>query len=159
MPDPVITHECEKRLSAMGLTLPIARPPVGNFVPARQQGRLLYLSGQGPVAEGGKRTGKVGQDVDTERAYDDAKLTGLNLLAQAKLALGTLDRVTGVVKLLGFVNATTEFTEHPKVINGCSDLLVAVFGDTAGRHARSAIGVGSLPGQITVEIEAIFSVR
>ena len=159
MMEAVLDDACERRLEAMGLALPTVRPPVGNFVPARLEGPLLYLSGQGPVSGDVRRTGKVGRDVDVVRAYDDARLTGLNLLAQAKAALGSLDRVTAVVKLLGFVNATPEFSDHPKVINGCSDLFIAVFGDTVGHHARSAIGVGSLPGQITVEIEGIFSVR
>jgi len=143
----------------MGLSLPNVRTPVGNFVPARREGTLVFLSGQGPFTDGERRVGKVGRDVDLQRAYEDAKLTGLNLLAQAKRALGSLDLVSGVIKLIGFVNAVPEFTDHPRVINGCSDLFVEVFGSTIGGHARSAIGVAPLPGNITVEIEAVLSVR
>jgi len=103
-------------------------------------------------------TGIVGKDVDVARAYQDARLVGLGLLAAARKALGSLDRVAYVVKLLGMVNAAPGFGDQPKVINGCSDLMVEVFGD-AGRHARSAVGMGSLPNNITVEIEAILAVR
>ena len=128
-------------------------------VPYRLVGNLLYLSGQGPRDEkGASLTGKVGKDVTVEEGYRRARLIGLGLLAAARHALGSLDRVDYVVKLLGMVNAVPEFTDQPKVINGCSDLLVEVFGD-AGRHARSAVGMGSLPGQISVEIEAILAVK
>ncbi|MFO7308467.1 MAG: RidA family protein [Pseudomonadota bacterium] len=147
-----------QRLADLGLTLPPAPKPVATYVPCVQEGNLLFLSGQGPrEADGRLRTGKVGAEVGVERAYDDARLTGLNLLAVMHEALGDLGRVRRVVKLLGMVNAVPEFGEHPKVINGCSDLFVAVFGE-AGRHARSAVGFGSLPDNITVEIEAIVAV-
>ena len=119
---------------------------------------FLYLSGQGPRnADGQLATGKVGAEVSVEDAYLHAQLTGLNLLAVAHLALGDLARIRHVVKVLGMVNAVPTFGEHPKVINGCSDLFVNVLGD-AGRHARSAVGMGSLPGNISVEIEAIMQV-
>jgi len=122
-------------------------------------GNMLYLSGQGTrQADGLMRTGKVGSEISVEQAYDDARLVGINLIAVMKDALGDLSRVRRVVKLLGMVNAVPEFADHPKVINGCSDLLIEVFGE-AGRHARSAVGFGSLPGNITVEIAAIVALR
>jgi enamine deaminase RidA (YjgF/YER057c/UK114 family) len=140
----------------LGIVLPAAPPPVANFVPSVLTGNLLFLSGQGPVLPGRVRhIGKVGADVSVEEAYQHARLTTVNLLAVMHEALGSLQRVTRIVKVLGMVNATPDFTEHPRVINGCSDLLVAVFGESIGRHARSAVGMGSLPAQITVEIELI----
>ena len=148
-----------ERLSALGIVLPESPLPVANFVPAVRTGNLLFLSGQGPVTPGGVRhAGKVGATVSVDEAYQHARLTTVNLLAVMHEALGSLARVTRIVKVLGMVNATTEFVEHPRVINGCSDLLVGVFGDEIGRHARSAVGMGSLPGQITVEIELIAAV-
>lgn len=146
-----------ERLGSLGLTLPPPLPPVANFVAALREGSLLYLSGQGPVYPGGYHSGKVGTDVSVEQAYDHARLVGLNLLAAMKEELGSLARVRRIVKLLGMVNAAPDFALHPLVINGCSDLFVTLFGDR-GRHARSAIGVGSLPGQITVEIELVVAV-
>jgi enamine deaminase RidA (YjgF/YER057c/UK114 family) len=149
----------EARLKELGIVLPSVPTPVANYVPYRLVGNLLYLSGQGPRDEkGASLTGKVGKDVTVDEGYRRARLIGLGLLAAARHALGSLDRVDYVVKLLGMVNADPEFTDQPKVINGCSDLLVEVFGD-AGRHARSAVGMGSLPGQISVEIEAILAVK
>lgn len=146
------------RLKELGLELPTPATPMANYVPFQLVNGFLYLSGQGPRrADGTLHTGKVGADVDVEEAYKHAQLTGLNLLAVAHLALGDLARVRHVVKLLGMVNAVPTFGDHPKVINGCSDLLVNVLGD-AGRHARSAVGMGSLPGNISVEIEAIMQV-
>jgi enamine deaminase RidA (YjgF/YER057c/UK114 family) len=146
------------RLKALGLTLPTPAVPVANYVPYVLANGFLYLSGQGPRRpDGTMATGKVGAEVSTEQAYLDAQLTGLNLLAVAHLALGDLARVQRVVKVLGMVNAVPDYTDHPKVINGCSDLFVNVLGD-AGRHARSAVGMGSLPGRISVEIEAILQV-
>lgn len=148
-----------ERLADLGLTLPEPATPIANFVPFVQIGDLLYLSGQGPrTADGQLMRGKVGGTVSPEDGYAHARLTGLNLLAVAQQALGDLGRVTKIVKLLGMVNSGPDFTEHPAVINGCSDLFVAVFGE-AGRHARSAVGMGSLPGGISVEIEAIFAIR
>lgn len=148
----------EARLAALGLTLPPPPTPVANFLTHVRHGDLLFLSGQGPLrADGSLSTGKVGAEVTVEAARADAELTGLNLIAVLKAVLGDLSRVGGVVKLFGMVNAAPEFGRHPEVIDGCSNLFVAAFGD-AGRHARSAIGVASLPNQITVEIEAIVSV-
>ena len=147
-----------ERLKALGLTLPTPAVPVANYVPFVLDRGVLYLSGQGPRRpDGTMATGKVGGAVSTEQAYLDAQLTGLNLLAVAHAALGDLGRIRRVAKVLGMVNAVPDFTDHPKVINGCSDLFVNVLGD-AGRHARSAVGMGSLPGLISVEIEAIMMV-
>jgi enamine deaminase RidA (YjgF/YER057c/UK114 family) len=147
-----------KRLQQLGLTLPTPVTPVANYVPYVLANGFLYLSGQGPRrADGSTPSGKVGDDVSVEEAYAHARLTGLNLLAVAHAALGDLGRIRRVVKVLGMVNATPTFGEHPKVINGCSDLFVDVFGE-AGRHARSAVGMGSLPRNMTVEIEVIFQV-
>lgn len=147
------------RLKELGLELPSPATPMANYVPFQLVGGFLYLSGQGPRrADGTLHTGKVGADVSVEDAYKHAQLTALNLLAVAHLALGDLARIRHVVKVLGMVNAVPTFGEHPKVINGCSDLFVNVLGD-AGRHARSAVGMGSLPGNISVEIEAIMQVE
>lgn len=149
----------EQRLVELGIELPEPLAPVANYVPFVQSGNRLYLSGQGPQAPDGHLSrGKVGADVSVEQAYADARLTGINLLVMAKLALGDLDRVKRVVKALGMVNATSDFTNHPAVINGFSDLMVDVFGE-AGRHARSAVGMGSLPSGQTVEIEVILEVE
>jgi enamine deaminase RidA (YjgF/YER057c/UK114 family) len=127
------------------------------FVNARIVGSLLYVSGQGPrETDGTMHRGKVGSDVTAAAARTHARLTGLNILAIAQQELGSLDHITAVVKLLGMVNATPDFADHPRVIDGCSELFLEVLGE-AGRHARSAIGVGSLPGNIPVEIEAIFA--
>ena len=149
----------EERLAQMGLTLPPVPVPVANYVPYRFAGNLLYLSGQGPKrADGTYRAGRLGRDISIEDAYAEARLTGLQLLAVAKAALGDLSRIEAVVKLLGMVNAEPDFSDHPKVINGCSDLMVDVLGD-AGRHSRSAVGMGSLPNRMAVEIEAILLVK
>jgi enamine deaminase RidA (YjgF/YER057c/UK114 family) len=149
------TKTPEERLAALGLTLPTVPTPMANYVPYRLAGNLLYLSGQGPKRpDGSFIVGRLGKDATLEQGYEAARITCLQLLAVAKAALGELSRVEAVVKLLGMVNAEPAFGDHPKVINGCSDLLVEVFGDV-GRHARSAVGMGSLPNGIMVEIEAI----
>lgn len=151
--------QVEQRLQELGIELPPVPSPAGNYVHAVQTGNLLFLSGKGPRnADGSAPTGKVGRDVTTEEAYTHARTVGLTLIAVLKETLGDLDRVARVVKVLGMVNAAPDFGEQPQVINGCSDLMVQVFGDR-GRHARSAVGMGSLPGGITVEIEAIFEVQ
>lgn len=148
-----------ERLSSLGIKLPPAPPPIANFVTHVQEGNILYLSGQGPREENGLQyCGKVGIDVSADEAYAHARLTGINLLAVMHAALGDLGRVKRVIKLLGMVNAAPDFEDHPNVINGCSDLFMEVFGE-AGQHARSAVGFGSLPGNITVEIEAIVALR
>lgn len=149
----------EARLKALGIVLPETIVPVATYVPYRLHADTLYLSGQGPRRkEGGYETGIVGKDVTVEAAYQHARTVGLGILATARQALGSLDRIDYVVKLLGMVNAVPGFGSQPQVINGCSDLLVEVFG-SAGRHARSAVGMGSLPNNMTIEIEAIFAVK
>ena len=149
----------EKRLRELGIELGAVSAPVANYVNAVRTGNLLFLSGKGPRAVDGKRPrGKVGRDFTTEQAYQHARTVGLDLLAVMRSELGSLDRVKRVVKLLGMVNAVPEFEDHPKVINGCSDLLVEVLGE-AGRHARSAVGMGSLPMGIPVEIELIVEIK
>jgi enamine deaminase RidA (YjgF/YER057c/UK114 family) len=146
----------EDRLRKLGIVLPPPPKPIANFVPYVQEGNLLFLSGQGPIEPGGIRhVGKVGETVTTQQAYEHARITAINLLAVLQGALVSLGKVRRIVKLLGMVNAAPTFSEHPLVVNGCSDLLVLVFGETVGRHARSAVGMNSLPGQITVEIELI----
>jgi len=148
----------EQKLAELGLTLPQLPKPIGNYVPFKRAGDLIFLSGQGPRGPDGKPiTGKVGKDVTVEQAYEHAKLIGLGLLAVAEQAGGDLDKGE-VLKVLGMVNAVPEFKDQPKVINGCSDLFVAVLGER-GRHARSAVGMGSLPQQITVEIEAVMRIH
>lgn len=147
------------RLKELGIVLPPPPSPIANFVTHIQEGNLLYLSGQGPRENDGfMHTGKVGSNVSVDDAYKHARLTAINLLAVMQSALGDLNRVKRVVKLLGMVNAVPAFEDHPLVINGCSDLLIDVFGE-AGNHARSAVGFGSLPGNITVEIEAIIALK
>ncbi|TCU15218.1 enamine deaminase RidA (YjgF/YER057c/UK114 family) [Rhizobium sullae] len=149
-----------ERLAALGIELPPAPPPIAHFVTHVQEGNILYLSGQGPrKADGFLYSGKVGAEISIDDAYKHARLTGINLLAVMHDALGDLSRVKRVVKLLGMVNAVPQFGDHPSVINGCSDLFVDVFGEETGSHARSAVGFGSLPGNITVEIEAIVALR
>jgi len=147
----------ESRLRALGLTLPATAPsPIGAFRNLRRSGDLVYVSGQGPVTtRGALLRGKVGEDVTTEAAREHARLVALNILAVLRDELGSLDAVGGVVKLLGLVNATPDYEDHPAVIDGASELFHQVFGE-AGAHARSSFGVGSLPNRITVEIEAIF---
>jgi enamine deaminase RidA (YjgF/YER057c/UK114 family) len=148
----------EQRLRERGIELPRSNAPVANYVPAVRTGNLVYLAGTGPFGPDGTfATGKVGKDVSVDEAYQHARLTGLVLLSALRGAVGSLDTVARVVKVFAMVNAVPEFTDHPKVINGCSDLFVEVFGDR-GRHARSAVGMGSLPFGISVEIEAIFEV-
>lgn len=144
------------RLSELGIELPAVPSPAGNYVHAVRTGNLLYLAGKGPIDSNAR--GKVGADVSTEDAYQHARQVGLTLLAVMQQELGSLDNVKQIVKVLGMVNAVPDFGQQPAVINGCSDLFVEVFGD-AGRHARSAVGMGSLPNQITVEIEVIVEVE
>ena len=148
----------EARLAAMGLSLPPVPAPVGNFDLGSIDGTTLYLSGQGPLLEGGELArGKVGDDVGVEEAKHHAMRTGLVLISAMKTLLGSLDHVAQIRKVFGMVNGTPDFSEHPKVIDGCSDLFAEVFG-VRGRHARAAVGMGSLPGNITVEIDAIVSI-
>ncbi len=146
----------EQRLQELGLELPAVPTPAANYANCVRTGSLIFLSGTVPMMKDGTiPKGKVGADVTTEEAAKHARQVGLNLLAILKQELGDLSRVRRVVKLLGMVNATPEFLEHSKVVNGCSDLFSELFGE---RHARSSIGVGSLPFGITVEIEAVVEV-
>jgi enamine deaminase RidA (YjgF/YER057c/UK114 family) len=147
----------EDKLKALGLTLPPLRTPPANFIPFKLDGRTIYLSGQGPARpDGSYYIGKVGRDFTWQEAYEHAKLVGLGLLAAAKAAAGELSRVEPL-KLLGMVNATADFVDPPRVINGCSDLLVEVLGER-GRHARSAVGMATLPNGMSVEIEAVMRI-
>ena len=149
----------EEKLTQMGLALPTPAAPAGNYVGAVRAGNLLFVSGHGPRRQGESYiTGKVGRDLTTEQAYEVAKIVMLNCLASVKREIGDLDRVKRIVKLLGMVNCTEDFTEQPKVINGASDLLVTLYGE-AGRHARSAVGMQQLPMSIPVEIEMIVEVE
>lgn len=149
----------EQRLKELGIILPKAAVPIANYVPAVRTGDLLYLSGNGPApgSDGHVRLGKLGRDMTTEEGYQSARLVGINIIARLKVELGNLQRVDRIVKVLSMVNSTADFTEQPAVINGCSDLMVEVFGE-AGRHARSAVGMASLPMGIPVEIEMIVQV-
>jgi enamine deaminase RidA (YjgF/YER057c/UK114 family) len=151
----------EQRLKELGIVLPAVGGPIGNYVHAKRVGNLLYLSGKGPPegADGRMPKGKLGAGMSIEEGYRHARQVGLVLIAAIRDALdGELDRVEDVVKVLSMVNAAPDFEDHPKVVNGCSDLFVEVFGER-GRHARSAVGMSSLPGGIPVEIEVIVSVR
>ena len=147
------------RLHALGIKLTDLPTPKGMYMPAVLHNGTLYLSGQGPLLEDGTLAkGVVGQDVTVEDAKYHARRTGMVLLAAAQSILGSLDSVERVVNVLGMVNAAPGFMDHPKVINGCSELFIDVFGE-AGRHARAAVGMGTLPENITVEITAIFAVK
>ena len=149
----------ERRLKELGIELAKPTSPMANYVNAVRTGNLLFLAGKGPraAADGKRPCGKVGREYTAEQAYQHARTVGLDLLAVMRAELGSLDKVKRVVKVLGMVNAVPEFADHPKVIYGCSDLLVEVVGER-GRHARSAVGMGSLPMQIPVEIEVIVEV-
>ena len=151
----------EQRLKELGIALPAVGGPLGNYVHAKRVGNLLYLSRKGPPegADGRTPKGKLGAGISIDEGYRHARQVGLVLIAAIGDALGgDLDRVEDIVKVLGMVNAVPDFEDHPKVVNGCSDLFVEVFGER-GRHAHSAVGMGSLPGGIPVEIEVIVAVR
>lgn len=150
----------DARLAELGIELPVAPKPVGNYVGGVQVGNLLFMSGCGPrKPDGSSITGKVGDQLTVEEGYDAARLVGMNMLAGIKSVIGDLDKVDRVVKVLGMVNATPDFKAHPQVINGFSDLMVEVFGEDNGRGGRSAVGMGSLPGQISVEVEMILQLK
>ncbi len=149
----------EARLAAMGIELPKPPAPVANYVRAVRTGNLVFLAGHGPLKpEGGYVTGKLGKDLTVEEGYAAARLTGIALLASLKGEIGSLDRVRRIVRVEGMVNATPDFTDQSKVINGCSDLLVEVFGDR-GKHARAAVGMVSLPIGLAVEIHMVAEVE
>lgn len=150
----------DARLQELGITLPIAAAPVANYVNAvTTEGNLVFLAGKGPsLPEGGYVTGKVGRDLTIEEGYEAARLTAIAQLAALKAHIGDLDKVKRIVKVTGMVNATDDFTNHPEVINGFSDLMVAVFGEK-GKHARAAVGMASLPRNIAVEIEMVVEIE
>ncbi len=150
----------EARLKKLGFELPTAPKPMGVYKPIVIAGNMAYLSGHGPLQPGGKLiTGRLGLDMDVEAGYEAARVTGLGILATLQSGLGSLDKVKRLVKLLGLVRSTDGFDQQPAVINGCSELFRDVFGEDAGVGARSALGTNSLPGDIAVEIEAIFEVE
>jgi enamine deaminase RidA (YjgF/YER057c/UK114 family) len=153
-----MTTDFDARLAELGITLPTTTAPIANFVPCVQSGNTLYVSGQVP-RQGGQlaHVGKVGRDISIDEAKTAARLCALSVLAVVKAHLGTLNRVRRVCLLQCFVNGVPEFTDQPAVANGASDLLVQLFGD-AGRHARFAVGAGSLPGNVSVEVAATFEV-
>jgi enamine deaminase RidA (YjgF/YER057c/UK114 family) len=149
----------EKKILELGLKLPEPNAPLANYVPAVISGKLIFVSGHGPVRDGKvKTTGKLGRELTQEEGYQTARSAGINCLASVKATLGSLDRVKRVVKLLGMVNCTEDFKDTPKVVNGCSDLLVEIFGE-AGKHARSAVGMQALPNDMPVEIEMILEIE
>jgi enamine deaminase RidA (YjgF/YER057c/UK114 family) len=154
--------EVEKKLTEMGLSLPPSPSPVANYVPAVRSGNLLFVSGHGPAfVKDGKIEyirGKLGKDLTVEQGYEAARQVMLNILQSIKGVIGDLDKVRRIVKVLGFVNCTEDFPDQPKVINGASDLLVALYGER-GRHARSAVGMQQLPFGIAVEIEMVVEVE
>lgn len=150
----------EARIRELGLELPPPPKPAGVYKPVVVVGNVAYVSGHGPLkSDGTLITGRVGADLTQEQGYDAARQTGLAILASLKAHFGSLDRIRRVIKTLGMVNATSGFTQHPAVINGCSELWAKVFGADPGVGARSAVGMGSLPGNIAVEIEAIFEIE
>jgi enamine deaminase RidA (YjgF/YER057c/UK114 family) len=149
----------DKKLKDLGIELFAPSKPMANYVKAVRTGNLIYLAGHGPTkADGTNITGKVGADLTAEQGYEAARQTGISILSTLKGELGDLNKVKRVVKVLGMVNCTNNFTDQPKVINGFSDLMVAVFGEK-GKHARSAVGMNSLPNNIAVEIEIIVEVE
>ncbi|MCB0580011.1 MAG: RidA family protein [Phaeodactylibacter sp.] len=157
-PEPTGT-DIEARLQELGIELPDAATPVANYVNAVRAGNLLFLAGKGPnKPEGGYVTGKLGESLTVEEGYAAARLAGISQLAVLKAELGGLDKVKRIVKVTGMVNATPDFTNHPEVVNGFSDLMVEVFGEK-GKHARAAVGMASLPRGIAVEVEMVVEVE
>ena len=150
----------EKKIQELKIKLPEAKPPVGSYVATKITGNFLFISGQISIAENGELIkGKIGKDLSTEQGYDAAKRCGLSVVAQAKVACnGDLSKIKSCIKLTGFVNSTEDFTEQPKVINGASDLIAAIFGD-AGMHTRAAVSTNSLPLGVSVEVDAIFELN
>jgi enamine deaminase RidA (YjgF/YER057c/UK114 family) len=149
----------EEKIKSAGYELPVATKPIANYVKYVRTGNLIFLSGHGPSkADGSNITGKLGKDMTIEQGYEAAKITALSLLATLKDAVGDLSKVKRIVKVNGYVNCLPDFTDHPKVINGCSDFLVLIFGDK-GKHARAAMGMVALPNNIAVEIEMVVEVE
>ena len=149
----------EARLKELGVTLPVPPMPVASYVPVTISGNIVFVSGQIPIADGAiKYVGKLGVDVPLEAGQAAAQLCAINILAQLKAAIGDLDRVVKCLRLGVFVNAAPDYSQHPEVANGASDLIAALFGD-AGKHARAAVGVGSLPRGVAVEVDATFEIK
>ena len=150
----------EKKIQELKIQLPEAKPPVGSYVATKIVGNLLFISGQISIAENGELIkGKIGKDLSTEQGYDAAKRCGLSIVAQAKVACdGDLSKIKSCIKLTGFVNSTENFTDQPKVINGASDLIATIFGDS-GMHTRAAVSTNSLPLGVSVEVDAIFELN
>ncbi len=149
----------EARIKELGIQLIMPTPPIANYLKAVRVGNLVYLSGHGPDKPGGGQvTGKLGSDLTVEQGRDAARLVGISLLSTLKAEVGNLNKVKRIVKVFGMVNAVDTFAQHPKVINGCSDLMVQVFGEN-GKHARCAVGMSSLPNNIAVEIDMIVELK
>ena len=150
----------EEKIEKLGYNLPETPEPVAEYIPAKQTGNLIFCSGQGPVKENGEflYSGKVGIDVNEKEAYEAARLCGLNALAAIKSVTGSLDKIDNIVKLRGFVNSASDFTDQPQVVNGASELIVEIFGEK-GKHARSALGTSVLPDDIPVELEMIVEIK
>jgi enamine deaminase RidA (YjgF/YER057c/UK114 family) len=148
----------EARLKELNITLPPDSAPTANFVNAVQTGKLLFLAGNTPGAQWSLK-GKVGKDLTVEQGYQSARQAGLIMLGKVRTALGSLDRVKRIVKVLGMVNSAEGFSDQPKVVNGFSDLMIEVFGETIGKHARSAVGMAGLPGNAPVEVEMIVEIE
>jgi len=154
-----VTIDFDKKLADLGIVLPEVSKPVANYVNAvTTAGNLVFMAGKGPKKDGEYIKGKLGEDLTIEQGYEAARVAGINQLAALKAEIGDLNRVKRIVKVLGMVNSTPDFENHPKVINGYSDLMVEVFGDK-GKHARAAVGMGSLPFNIAVEIEMIVEIE
>lgn len=152
-------YDPEAKLAELGIELPTPSAPVANYVNAVRTGNLLFLAGKGPLqADGTNITGKLGADLEIEQGYEAARITGINQLAVMKAELGNLNKVKRIVKVLGMVNSAPDFADQPKVVNGYSDLMVEVFGER-GKHARAAVGMGALPGNIAIEVEMIVEVE
>jgi len=150
----------EQNLSSLGILLPPAPAPAGVYKPFLIDGKYLYVSGHGPVKEDKNlMTGRIGKDIDMEQGKLVARQVGLTILSTIRSGIGSLDKVKRVIKVLGMVNCVPEFEKHPYVINGCSELLAQIWGDENGIGVRSAVGMGSLPGNISVEIEALFELH
>jgi len=155
----LLAQDYEQKIKDLGIELFTPPPPVANYVKAVRTGNLVFLAGHGPTKpDGSYVTGKVGSDLTIKEGYDAARLVAIALLSSLKAEIGDLNKVTRIVKVKGMVNATSDFTSQPEVINGCSDLLVEIFGDI-GKHARAAVGMGSLPRNISVEIEMVVEVE
>ncbi len=151
-------YDPEAKLSELGIELSTPSAPVANYVNAVRTGNLIFLAGKGPLKPDGENiTGKLGADLAIEEGYEAARITGINQLSVLKAELGNLNKVKRIVKVLGMVNSTPDFTDQPKVVNGYSDLMVAVFGEN-GKHARAAVGMGALPSDIAIEVEMIVEV-